>query len=610
MILGAVPCRDFVFAGSISTPPRSFAPLCLFTVCPALAESPYEGHWQGHILLPTGELKIDLDFTSDAEGTLEGDISIPVQKLNDVDLTEVEIHEDGLRFAIPNIPGNPRFDGALSNDGETLSGTFRQGAAELEFTMKRGDDPVPAAQAALEGFDAVVDQAIEDFNVPGLVLAVVTGDQVAYADGFGYRDLENKLPMDADTLFAIGSTTKAMTSTVLAMQVEEGLLDWDEPVIRRLPGFDLEDSALAGRVTARDLVTHRVGMPRHDWVWYGNTTLKRAQLIERLPHLPLTTDLRQSFQYNNLMYATAGYLSGRLEFTTWEAVMRRRLFQPLGMARSNFSVETSQQDANHALPYRENEDDELERIPFRHIDLIGPAGSVNSSVREMANWLRLNLSDGTFDGKPLLKESTLVELHTPQMTVGSPPPFDRTQISQIAYGMGWNIETYRGLRRIRHNGGIDGFITTVMFFPDHDLGVVAATNRGSGLSMLVAQLAADRVLGLKPIDWTGEALARQERTRGRQRGRGDGRSHPNRRDQAVTPPRRLRRQLSPPRLRRSPGRFSERRLDLDLQRHRPPPWTIGTTTSGTVPKRPRIPTSKTARCSSAATSTGTSPRWW
>lgn len=484
--------------------------LWLVLAWPAMADSPYDGHWQGQITLPTGELGIDVDFTSDASGAVSGDISIPVRKLEDVDLTEVEVHDDGLRFTIPGIPGNPRFDGALSGDGETLSGTFRQGAAQLDFALQRGADTVAAAQSALEGLDDVVVQALADFNVPGLVLAVVTDDQVVYADGFGYRDMENKLPMDADTLFAIGSTTKAMTTTVLAMQAEEDLLDWDEPVIRHLPGFDLEDSALAGRVTPRDLVTHRTGMPRHDLVWYNNTTLKRAQLVDRLPHLPLTADLRQTFQYNNLMYATAGYLSGRLEFTTWEAVMRRRLFGPLNMTRSNFSVETSQQDANHALPYRENEDDQLERIPFRNIDLVGPAGSVNSSVREMANWLRLNLAGGTFEGKTLIKESSLADLHTPHMTSGNAPPFEEAGISQIAYGMGWSIETYRGVRRIRHNGGIDGFITTVMFFPDHDLGIVAANNRGSGLSMLVGQLAADRVLDLEPIDWTGQALARQK----------------------------------------------------------------------------------------------------
>jgi len=368
-----------------------------------------------------------------------------------------------------------------------------------------------AARAALEGFDDLVRQAIEDFNVPGLGIAVVAGGEVVYAEGFGHRDVENNLPMTSDSLFAIGSTTKAMTVTVLGMLVDEGRLEWDTPLRVYLPGFRLRDPLITERITPRDLVTHRSGLPRHDLVWYNNDHSTRAEIVAQLAYLELTEDLRSKFQYNNLMYMTAGYLAGQLSDTSWEYLVRERLFEPLGMQRTNFSVEDSEKDADHALPYRENDDDEIERIPFRNIDLVGPAGSVNSGVNEMVRWLLFNLHGGKVDDHQLINSTTLADIHSPHMTTGATP--DRPDVSVATYGMGWGIATYRGHRRISHGGGIDGFITSVMFFPDADLGIVAFNNRGSGLPQLVAQHAADRILGLEKVDWIGEALEERKKAK-------------------------------------------------------------------------------------------------
>jgi CubicO group peptidase (beta-lactamase class C family) len=373
-------------------------------------------------------------------------------------------------------------------------------------------DAAAAAQAALEGFDEVVEKAIADFDVPGLALAVVAGGEVVYAEGYGYRDLEGELPMTPDTLFAIGSTTKAMTATVLAMLVDEGRLAWDEPLTRYLPSFRLADPMITARITPRDLVTHRSGLPRHDLLWYNNNEGTRAEMVARLPYLELTADLREKFQYNNLMFMTAGYLAGQLSGGTWEEAVRQRLFTPLGMERSNFSVADSERDADHALPYRENDDDELERIPFRAIDLIGPAGSVNSSVREMSRWLLFNLHQGRLGDEQLLSPAALADVQAPQMTTPAVPD-PESRVSQSAYGMGWLVEVYRGHRRIQHGGGIDGFSTSVVLFPDDEVGLVAFTNRGSGLPSLVNRTAADRLLGLEPVDWIGQALERREKGR-------------------------------------------------------------------------------------------------
>ncbi|MDA2931506.1 serine hydrolase [Acidobacteria bacterium AH-259-O06] len=381
--------------------------------------------------------------------------------------------------------------------------------SSFAYSQQRSDDPVANTLKALEGYEEIVNQALSDFNVPGAAITVVAGGKVVYAKGFGFRDFEAQKPMTPNTLFAIGSTTKAMTATVLGMLVDDGKLDWDKPLRNYLPTFRLSDPVISERITPRDLVTHRSGLPRHDLLWYNNNESTRAELVERLAHLELSADLRERFQYNNLMFMTAGFLAGQLTSQTWEQVMRERLFEPLGMMRTNVSVAQSQKDDDFAYPYRRNDEQEIERIPFRPIDLIGPAGSVNSSVNEMSRWLLFNLRSGRVDDQQLINPATLADIQSPHMTTGQTP--DRPEISQSTYGMGWRIDTYRGHRRIGHGGGIDGFITSVMFFPDDDLGLVSFNNSQSGISSLINQHAADRILGLESIDWLGEDKEKREK---------------------------------------------------------------------------------------------------
>ncbi len=471
---------------------------------PALADAGLDGKWEGEINIPGTVLEIDVDFTTSEDGTLSADISIPAQGASDVELTGVVLEGTTIRFKLPGPPGDPSFEGQLSEDGRSIAGKFSQGGHSYDFKLVQAGDTAAKARDALAGFGEVVEKALADMHVPGLAVAVVTGGEVVYAEGFGYRDVEQELAITPDTLFAIGSTTKAMTSTVLGMLVDEGKLVWDEPLRTYLPSFRLSDPMTTARITPRDLVTHRSGLPRHDLLWYNNNEPTRAEMISRFAHLELTADLREKFQYNNLMFMTAGYLAGQLAGSTWEEVIDERLFVPLGMERSNFSVEDSKQDDDFALPYKENDDDELEEIPFRRIDLVGPAGSVNSSVNEMSRWLLFNLAKGKAGGEQLVSPSTLGEIHSPQMTTGATP--ERADISVATYGMGWMIDTYRGHRRISHGGGIDGFITSVAFFPDDDLGIVAFNNRGSGLPALVSQTAADLVLGLEKEDWIDDAV--------------------------------------------------------------------------------------------------------
>lgn len=478
----------------------------------ALAKLSVVGYWEGAIVIPGKPTAITIEFTTATDDSLIGDISIQAQDLKDRTLIDLKHKGNQIQFAIPGIPGDPAFAGMISKDGESIIGNFKQWEGELPFYLKRGVEPVAKVRAALDNFGDVVQQALEDFNLPGAAFAVVHSGELVYAEGYGYRDIENKLPVTPDTLYAISTNTQAMTATVLGMLVDEGKLNWDEPLRNYIPTFRLSDTSVSERITTRDLLTHRSGLPPHFLVWFNDNKGSRAEMIERIAHLDLSVDLRQRFQISALMYMTAGYLAGQLTGSTWEETMRERLFEPLGMKRSNFSVTDSQNDDNHALPYHVNNDNVLERVPFRHLELIGPAGSVNSSVNEMSRWLLFNLNNGKFGEKRLIKKSTLVDIQTPHMTMGAALDVTpkRPEISATVVGMGWDIDTYRGHKCIFNRSGIDGFTSSVMLFPDDDLGIVFFTNRRSFLPAQITQTAVDRILGFEPIDWLGEAYQQKK----------------------------------------------------------------------------------------------------
>lgn len=483
-----------------------FYAFVLLTALPALADPRIVGHWQGAVDLPGAKLEFDVDLRAEGEA-IAGDISIPAQQLHDYALSGVSFDDGAIRFVMAGIPGEPTFSGTLSADGSRIAGTLSQGAGSFPFELVNGAQAAAGAQSSLAGLDAVLEKAVADWKVPGMGVAVVAQGEVIYARGFGFRDLEGRKPMTADTLFAIGSTTKAMTATLLGMLVDDGKLKWDEPVVRYLPEFRLADPAITARVTPRDLLTHRTGLPRHDMVWYNNQTATREEIIGRLAHLELNADLRERWQYNNLAFLTAGYLGGKLEGKTWEEALRARLLAPLGMERTVFSVKDMERDGDHALPY-DRKEEKLVRIPYRNIDLVGPAGSIDSSVNEMARWLLFNLKGGKAGDRQLIQASTLLEIHSPQMVL--PAAGAEPQIAQRAYGMGWGVSVYRGHRMVEHGGGIDGFTTSVSFFPDDGIGVVAFTNRASALPNLAAREIADKLLGLDKIEWMAEALARNQ----------------------------------------------------------------------------------------------------
>jgi len=469
------------------------------------AEPQIEGRWTGAIELPGQRLEVDLDFVRQADGTWTGDISIPAQNARDLPLAGIALEGSDFSCKIADIPGDPIFKGRLAADGGTIMGEFTQGGQSFPFTLKRGEDPTAAVAKALAGFDAIAARGLKELNVPGVAVAVVKDGRVVLAKGYGDRDVENQAPMTADTLLAIGSSSKAFTTFALGTLVDRGLMEWDKPLRTYIPWFKMSDSMASQRLTPRDLVTHRSGLPRHDLVWYNNRELRREDLVRRLEHLEPTADLRTRYQYNNLMFLTAGYLVETLTGKSWEKSVRDIVFSPLGMTRSNFSVEDSKKDDDHARPYIYR-DKKIQAIPFRNIDNIGPAGSINSCANDMSRWLLVHLG-GRIDGRQVLNPSTLADLHVPYTPIGADSP--EPMIQTVGYALGWFVDTYRGHRRVHHGGNIDGFSAQVAFLPLDGIGVVALANmNGTALPELLVRSAIDLLLGLESRDWIGETAKR------------------------------------------------------------------------------------------------------
>jgi CubicO group peptidase (beta-lactamase class C family) len=467
------------------------------------------GRWQGAIELPGQKLEVVVRIDAGEGGVWSGEIDIPAQGARNLPLSAFDVAAEGaVKFSIAGIPGDPTFQGTLSPDGgATLAGEFTQAGQRYPFRLARAADAAVTSAKALDGFDAFVEGARKSWDVPGLAVAIVKDGEVVLAKGYGVRDVARNLPVTPETLFAIGSSTKAFTVMSLAVLVDDGRIDWDTPVQAYLPRFALQDECASAGMTPRDLVTHRSGLPRHDLVWY-NAPLTRAELFERLRYLEPNAGFRSKWQYQNLMFLTAGYLAGEVSGQSWEDLVRARIFGPLGMRSSNFSVLESQKTADFAKPYTRKEKKAAE-IPFRNLDVVGPAGSINSNLDDMVRWVKLQLSDGSVDGRRVVGADNLEQMHEPQMVMREQER--DPEIILRTYAMGWFVESYRGRKRVHHGGNIDGFSAMVTFLPAERLGVVALANMdGTPLPEIVCRVAIDRMLGLEPIDWSARLKARAD----------------------------------------------------------------------------------------------------
>src|SRR5687768_1377553 len=262
-----------------------------------------------------------------------------------------------------------------------------------------------------QGFDAYVNAALAAWKVPGASVAIIRNDSLIYAKGYGVREVGKPERVSERTMFAIGSSSKAFTAAAVAMQVDSGKVALDAPAAAYLPSFQLADPYASKEITVRDLLSHRSGLSRGELLWYGSDW-DRDEILRRVRFQQPSWSFRSQFGYQNVMYLAAGQVVARTANVTWDDFIRTRIFQPLGMRESSTSVLALKGLSDVAAPHA-NVNDTVRAIPYRKIDNIAPAGSINSNAVEMAQWMRLHLGDGKVDGKQLISKRMIDEMRAP-----------------------------------------------------------------------------------------------------------------------------------------------------------------------------------------------------
>lgn len=350
-----------------------------------------------------------------------------------------------------------------------------------------------------------LDKLLADFKAVGFAVAVVEKNKLIYSKGFGYRDLANRLPVTPNTLFAIGSCTKAFTSSLIGMLDAEKKVELDKPARIYLPGLNFFNDALNDRVTLRDMMSHRTGLPRHDFSWYLFTSSSRDTLMQRIQYMEPSAGVRDRWQYNNFMFLLQGMVAEKATNKSWEENIREKIFRPLNMTRSNFAVADMSKDKDAAAGYYVKNDSVIKTMPYYNIDAMGPAGSINSSVNEMANWVITWINSGKFNGKEVLPDAYRTKAISSQMVIA--PALPEKEVPDVFfanYGFGWFLSSYRGHYRVEHGGNIDGFSASTTFYPTDSIGIIVLSNQnGSAVPGLVRNIISDRLLQLKTIDWVG-----------------------------------------------------------------------------------------------------------
>jgi CubicO group peptidase (beta-lactamase class C family) len=378
------------------------------------------------------------------------------------------------------------------------------------------------ADPQVQHLDLRIRQAMEDWNVPGLAIAVVKNDSVWFSRGYGVRRLGSSEEVDTETLFGLLSPTKTFTATALAILVEDGLLGWDDRVVDHLPHFAVSDPAVTRELRVRDLVSNRSGYADAPRLWHG-TAHDRKELVRRMADLPPAAPPGIEFHYNNLMFVVAGEVVEAVSGLTWEEVVERRIFEPLGMEESTTTLAALKGRSNVASPHARRIFGRLGSIrPISYLDAdnVAPAGMIHTSVAEMAPWLLLHLRGGVHEGSRLLSADAISHLQESQIHIadldderlGGDRAFGplRGYLESIGYGLGWFVTDFRGRPAVFHGGGLNGQRSAVGLLPEDGVGVVILSNmQDTEITLALMFQAFDVFLETTPRDWSTEYLKMQ-----------------------------------------------------------------------------------------------------
>ncbi len=329
------------------------------------------------------------------------------------------------------------------------------------------------SQTNTQKFDEYVEKSRKDWNVPGLSIAVVKDDKVLFSKGYGVRELGKNEAVDTKTLFGSMSTTKAMTVAALAMLVDEGKVKWDDKVIRHLPEFKVADPYVTKELTIRDLLTHNGGLGNADHLWSWTPSMSADEIVSKMQYAEPAYSFRDGFVYQNIMYLVAGRVIERISGKSWEAFMKERLFDPLGMKDTFATYGLSKDYKNRSIAHFEI-DGKIQPISESLADPVGPAGSVWSNADDIAKWVSFMLGNTTVNGKQLLKPETYREILKPHVIIPTAefyPTTAATKPNWTTYGFGWFQHDYRGEMLNFHTGSLAGRTAIVGLLTRKKVGV-------------------------------------------------------------------------------------------------------------------------------------------
>lgn len=368
---------------------------------------------------------------------------------------------------------------------------------------------VAQSKVDLDQLDAYYAQVVKDWELPGMTVGIVKDGELIFSKGYGVKELGKSEQPDGNTLYAVASNSKAFTSAIIGMLVQEGKLNWDDPVQKYLPYFELYGDWESQHTTIRDLLCHRVGLGTFsgDVMWY-KSTYTEEEIIKHIKYVPPAYEFRAGYGYSNLMYITAGEVIRKITGKSWAENVQERFLKPLGMDRSIARLGELEGKGNYATPHAEKEG-KAYPIDWVSWDNVAATGGLISSVNDMAKWMIFNMDHGIWKGDTILSadtRNTVWQVHNPRRVDHTKPNDFNRHFN--GYGLGWGLSDYHGRMLVGHTGGYDGFITIVNLIPDEKLGVVVLTNGVKSPIRAVANYTLDRFLGAKEKDWSKTMLKR------------------------------------------------------------------------------------------------------
>lgn len=360
--------------------------------------------------------------------------------------------------------------------------------------------------------DAYFEKAANDWGIPGMSVGIVKDGEIIFSKGYGVLEAGKPDKPDGNTLYAIASNSKAFTSAIIAMLVQEGKLNWDDKVQKYLPYFELYDPYVSRETTIKDLLCHHVGLGTFsgDFIWY-KSELNSEEIIKRLKHLEPKFKFRDGFGYSNVMYITAGEIIKKVTGKTWGQNLQERILDPVKMNRTIFSLTKLNEKGNFATPHAFENDTNIP-IEYENWEEIGAVGGIISSVNDMGKWMILNMNNGITDTDTLLTPSSrniIWKMHNTYNVDFTKPNNNKTHFR--GYGLGWALEDFHGKMKVSHTGGYDGMISAVTMIPDEKLGIVVLSNGMNPPASAVTNYAINAFLGLEEKDWSAQMLEQSKK---------------------------------------------------------------------------------------------------